>query len=571
MVLDNASLDCAETRRPLRNAFSSRLALLAATRPAREAVRDGRTGEMLTWGGIGAAAHALARAVPARRLVAVCLGDPLRFAETYLAALAAGVCVAPLNPRATPEELERTLAVLGAVDVLVDADSETGEQLSALDMRVWASQRGEVNLLRGRRDGAARVMASGVAEVLATSGTTGAPKRVPLGEAQLLFVAQLIAEHHRLGPLERCYSPLPLFHINAQVVGLLATLVSGAQLIVDDRFRRADTWAIAAEHDATWVNLVPAILAALCDEPPPPDAVAARVRFARSASAPLPLPVLERFVRHTGIGVLETYGLTEAASQVAANPLDAWHRRPGSVGQPVGTAVRVVDEEGVPLPAGALGVVEIAGAGVLDAYLDADGRLIPARQKNGWFQTGDLGRIDDDGFVWLAGRRDDVINRGGELIEPREVEDVLLSHPGVADAAVVARPHPTLGGEPVAFVRAARALDASALEVLVHDLEERCARGLSRFKRPVAIRLVEALPTGSTGKVSRRALAEQLGGTVPAHIQPAAGRRQRALARRAALAPSLGARAGTCASPPATSEQTGSVPGTRSADARVAR
>jgi acyl-CoA synthetase (AMP-forming)/AMP-acid ligase II len=220
------------------------------------------------------------------------------------------------------------------------------------------------------------------------------------------------------------------------------------------------------------------------------------IRFARSASAPLPLAVLKRFEETAGIPVVETYGMTEAASQIAANPVEG-PRRPGSVGKPVGTDVRVA------APAGTVGGVFIRGAGVIDHY-DSPG-YDDRFDDEGWLDTGDLGRFDEEGWLYLVGRADDVVNCGGEKVYPREIEEVLLQDPGVAGAAVVGEEHQVLGQVPVAFVVAADAgPSGEAAEVLVRRLATRCEQQLSKHRRPVAYHVVAQLPQGTNGKLRRR-------------------------------------------------------------------
>jgi acyl-CoA synthetase (AMP-forming)/AMP-acid ligase II len=269
---------------------------------------------------------------------------------------------------------------------------------------------------------------------------------------------------------------------------------------------------VVAEQEVTWLNLVPAIIGVLASVSPPPPGVARRIEFARSASAPLPAATRERFEALTGIGVLETYGMTEAASQIAANPRRQQDRRPGSVGRPVGLELRIVDGSGSPVTPGAVGQVEIRGVSVARAYWAPAGGLSPAHiatDAEGWLATGDLGRTDAEDFVYLVGRVDDVINRGGEKVYPREIEEVLLQDTCVTAAVVIGRPHPTLGEEPVAFIEAAD--DCATNEDLLARLDRRCADELTRFRRPASIQLMAHLPVGPTGKVRsgelRRTLA----------------------------------------------------------------
>jgi acyl-CoA synthetase (AMP-forming)/AMP-acid ligase II len=422
--------------------------------------------------------------------IGLAVADPLGMATAFLAALAAGATVVPLEPAASPVELAVDVASFGLTAIV--SDRVTGGHRDAAGLLrarhdLWLTPAGRVAPARAR--GHARDGDAGASIIMRSSGTTGPRKLIALREAQLLHNARGVVAHHQLTPYDRGYSPLPCSHINALVVGVLSTLVSGGSLVLDERFSRTSFWERARSHDVTWVNLVPAIITILAASPPPDPRVRRRVRFARSASAPLARSVLERFEERCGISVLETYGMTEAAGQITANPIEAAQRRPGSVGKPVGIDVRVVDDGGRPCAAGATGHVEIRGPGVT---------------ATGWLHTGDLGRFDGDGYLWLSGRTGDVINRGGEKVFPGDVENVLLTDPRVTAAAVVARPHPVLGEEPVAFVIAEVPRGDRAR--LAGELACRCRSHLSRFKQPAQITVASALPAGPTGKVRRSVL-----------------------------------------------------------------
>ena len=317
--------------------------------------------------------------------IAVRHADPLEYATALVAIVAAGRVAVPLDPGAPPAEAERVVAVARA--------AATGD--------------------------------SGI--FLCTSGTTGTPKGILLRDEQLTHTAASVVAAHRLTRDDRGYCSLPLFHVNAEVVGLLATLRAGAYLAIDRKFSRRGFWELIAERRITWINAVPAIISILAMDPPAPRP--ARVRFVRSASAPLSLAALERFESQTGVPVIETYGMTEAASMITANPLGA--RKPGSAGRPAGSEVRIEAPDGTSSPAapGDIGRVRIRGGGVIRAY--ASGGRPGAIDGDGWLDTGDLGYLDADGYLFLAGRCDDVINRGGEKIYPREIEEFLLTQPGV--------------------------------------------------------------------------------------------------------------------------------------------
>ncbi|MDA8314910.1 MAG: AMP-binding protein [Actinomycetota bacterium] len=439
--------------------------------------------------------------VPPGATVGIAMSDPLELAVVFLGVLAAGRTAAPFDPSSTDAELAGACLRTGPSLVVAD------RRPPARGRAEWVTMPPGGCFLSGTHSSTIGLLPppgrGGV--VLSTSGTTGAPKVIRLDESQLLHTAMWVARHLELTPADRGFNPLPLFHINAEVVALLATLVAGSTVVLDDRFHRRGFWDAMERRGVTWINAVPAILArlaALEGEERVPE----RVRFARSASAPLPVPVLERFERVTSIPVVETYGMTEAASQITANPLRG-PRKPGSAGVPVGTELRVVTPERSPAPSGDVGNVVIRGPSVIRAYSSPgyEERIDP----DGWLETGDLGYVDDDGYLFLVGRADDVINRGGEKIYPKEVEDVVLDDAAVTAVAVVGWDHEVLGSVPVAYlvVDGVRSWsDEQIAARVVARAHERCGQVLSRSKRPVAYHVVERLPQGATGKVRRTAL-----------------------------------------------------------------
>ncbi|HEX4213218.1 MAG TPA: AMP-binding protein [Candidatus Dormibacteraeota bacterium] len=481
------------------------------SRPAYAVAEDDR---IIRYGDIFSAAQRWEESLAAHRVapghrVALLADDPLTFIASYISLLSAGVTVLPLNPQAAPAQLESHIEMLGA-DLLAT------ERPGSLDVRIpeWvAATEGAVPAQAPIASPRVAGAGSSPAVLLTSSGTTGAPKVVPLDLGQMFHVAGQVVRHHRLSARDRAYSPLPLFHVNAQVMGVIGTMVAGSTLVVDRRFHRTAFWQRMDDWRITWCNTVPAIVAILAREDAPPEHVSARLRFARSASAPLPVPVLRRFEERTGISVLETYGMSEAAGQITANPLDPTLRRPGSVGLPVGTHLRVVDADGQLCQAGEVGSVEISGPAVIDRYLvpgTVEGSR-PACTDGEWLVTGDVGYRDDAGFVFLTARADDVINRSGEKVYPREVEEVLLAHTGVTDAAVVGQDDPVFGQCPVAYVVAGPGVEPA---LLAEQLQEYCLARLERSKRPARLLVVDDLPKGPTGKVSKRILMTEGPGAV---------------------------------------------------------
>jgi acyl-CoA synthetase (AMP-forming)/AMP-acid ligase II len=458
-----------------------------------------------------------------RPVVGLRIAAPEIFCREYLAALAAGVCVVPVDSRCTPAEFDRYAASFRLTHLLSDG-------AEVLDLRAARHLRSK--MLTAPRDSAGErpsfgepdsiVSIVGLADSLdllgepaavlsRTAGSSGAPKLVPLTERQLVAVAARAVEHLGLSASDRGFAAVPLFHVDSQVVGILAALISGGSLAVEDTFEPESFWHRVEATGATWLNLSPATIARLTAVPGPSEKVRQQVRFARSGLEALPLATHSRFWMLTGISVLESYTMTEAAGQVAANPLLAAGRLPGSVGMPVGTKVRIVGASDAVGP-GQPGHVEVHGVGVITSYLPEGrlGPLIEACDADGWLRTGDVGWVDDAGYLFLAGQLADVIEQAEARLYPREIEDVLVSVLGVVEAAVVGRPVATGGELPVAFIATGRDPEAGADEALRQRVADACAAKLVRSKRPFEIVVAESLPLAPTGKVARQQLRKVL-------------------------------------------------------------
>jgi acyl-CoA synthetase (AMP-forming)/AMP-acid ligase II len=420
------------------------------------------------------------------RTVALSVASPIDFARAFLLTLAAERWVAPLDHR-NPGVAARQADIVGA-GLLV---SQHDRALRTFDTQALGAPSAPTP---GGGD------TSGI--VLSSSGTTGTPKVIPISTGQALITAGHVAENLRLTTDDRGFNPLPLFHINAEVVGLLSSLVSGSTLVLADRFHRTGFWQTMAQHSITWINAVPAIVT-LLTELVPGESVPPFTRLVRSASAPLAPSAMRSFEEVTGLPVVETYGMTEAGSQITANPLDG-PRKPGSVGLPVGVELRIADsasaaDDGLRV----VGEVELRGPSVITPAQDHRNAL--RFSPDGWLRTGDLGSIDADGYLFLAGRTDDVINRSGEKIFPRHIEETLLTQTEVTGAAVVGRPDPILGEVPVAYLVLEAEVDVPAvLESVTGLLRDAIVPG----HRPVELFVVGALPVGPTGKVRPRMLRE---------------------------------------------------------------
>jgi acyl-CoA synthetase (AMP-forming)/AMP-acid ligase II len=479
----------------------------AACRGAEEYLADARGPATVSYAGLLDTVIDVERrldvaGLPLGARVVVRLDEPVEYATALVAIIAAGRVAVPLDPGAPDTDVARVLGVARPAGVVYRMDNtvyrtddtgRTGEATRPFDTAEF-----DFDVIDGFDHRPPAGSAGGI--FLCTSGTTGTPKGILLRDEQLAHVASSVVDCHRLTAADRGYCSLPLFHVNAEVVGLLATLRAGAYLALDRKFSRRGFWQLISERDITWINAVPAIISILANEPPPSRPAA--LRFVRSASAPLPLAALERFEGALGVPVVETYGMTEAASMITANPVDG-PRKPGSAGRPASAQVRVELGDGGAARPGEIGRVQIRGAGVITGY-DSGGRpgVIDA---DGWLDTSDLGYLDADGYLFLVGRSDDVINRGGEKIYPREIEEILLAQPGVRSAAVVGVVDAVLGERPVAYV----VTDAGTLAAEVEAaLSEACASRLPRQKRPSEFLIVAEMPLGPTGKISRRRLKD---------------------------------------------------------------
>ena len=342
-----------------------------------------------------------------------------------------------------------------------------------------------------------------IALVLHTSGTTSRPKRVPLRHRNLMASVANIVESYRLGPEDISLCVMPLFHVHGLVASALATLASGGTVAVPRRFTPMMFWPIARQVRPTWFTASPTphqLILMRIEEKRPPGTE--RLRFVRSCSSALSPELMSRMEERFGVPVLEAYGMTEASHQMSSNPLPPDRRIPGSVGRGTGVEIAVLDEGGVLLPSGTAGEVSIRGANVIDGY-ENNPEANALSFTNGWFRTGDLGTLDGDGYLRLLGRIKELINRGGEKIAPREIDEALESHPAVKEAVSFGVPHPTWGEEVAAAV-------VLSVPVPEKDLIAHCRRLLADFKVPKRVYIVESIPRTPTGKVQRRFVAEQL-------------------------------------------------------------
>lgn len=333
-----------------------------------------------------------------------------------------------------------------------------------------------------------------------TSGSTGAPKGVMLDHANLRAMAGMMAERFALTSDDHALLVLPLFHVNSICVTFLSPLSVGGQVTVLERFAPLPFVAALAEYRPTYFSAVPAIFAHLAALPDDVAIHGEQLRFAVCGAAPVTAELLARCEERFGMKIIEGYGLTEGTCASTCNPLDGI-RKPGTVGLTLkGQRVRIVDDAGTDVPVGQRGEVVIAGPTVMRGYL---GRPEATAQtlRDGWLHTGDVGVLDEDGYLRIVDRIKDMIIRGGENIYPKEIESFLATHPAVLESAVVGRPDPVLGEVPIAHV-----VLVPGAQVDADDLIGHCRKGLTKIKVPVSIDVVDALLRNPVGKVDKPAM-----------------------------------------------------------------
>jgi oxalate---CoA ligase len=430
-----------------------------------------------------------------------------------LAITALGAAAAPLNPAYTRSEFGFYLSDITPRLLLIpasgaaaasDAAADTGSTLVAVEPagdgppELTGPAGQALPGLPGLPGQAGQAGPDDVALVLHTSGTTSRPKQVPLRQRNLTATARAIAAHYELSADDVSFCVMPLFHIHGLVASTFAMLAAGGAVVTPRRFTPTRFWPQAREHGATWLSAGPTLHQMILDKAdaagPPPS-----LRFVRSCSSALSPALAQRAEREYAAPMLEAYGMTEASHQMSSNPLPPGPRPAGSVGVPTGTQIRITDKAGAFLPDGSAGEVVIRGPGVMSGYVNNPAATAEAFFGE-WFRTGDRGVLRD-GYLFLEGRIKEMIIRGGENIAPAEIEQVLLSHPAVADAVCFGVPDDKYGE----LVGAAVTLrgDAEIKELTAH-----CRERLAAFKVPARIDVLAQIPRTPTGKVQRRRVAE---------------------------------------------------------------
>lgn len=477
-------------------------------------------GSTLSWDQLHRQVMQLARVLGSLGLgrgdrVAISLPQGSMLALSFLAVASSGTA-APLNPAYLEKDCLFYLGDLNARACLLleGVDSPARTAAGKLNIPVVDVARGLGGKVEFRVTGSvptstnvdAPIEPLDVALVLHTSGTTSRPKQVPLSQQNLMASARHVGAALQLGKSDRCLNVMPLFHIHGLVAGLLSPLAWGGSTVCTPAFAAESFLEWFDRWKPTWFTCVPtmhqAILGAVESRPSP--IASHSLRFIRSSSAALPPIVMSRLEAVFGVPVIESYGMTEAAHQMASNPLPPRVRKPGSVGLAAGPEITILNDQGQSVPTGATGEIAIRGPNVTSGYVNHPTATAEAF-THGWFRTGDQGYLDAEGYLFITGRLKEMINRGGEKVAPREVDEMLLSYPGVRQAVAFAVPHASLGEDMAAAV-----VVESGVTIDEASLRDFALQRLPAFKVPTRIVFVPEIPKGATGKVQRIGLFERL-------------------------------------------------------------
>jgi acyl-CoA synthetase (AMP-forming)/AMP-acid ligase II len=453
--------------------------------------------------------------------VAIVLPNGPEMATAFVS-IACGATTAPLNPAYKQDEFEFYLSDLGAKALLVGQGSDSpavaaahAQDIRVLDLSIDPAKPAGTFSLEPRvaateyqpiDDGLAGP--DDVALVLHTSGTTSRPKIVPLSQSNVCASAGNIQTTLNLESGDVCLNVMPLFHIHGLMAAVLATLGKGASVFAAPGFDALKFFSWLDQANPTWYTAVPTMHQALLTRAKRNREIIdrARLRFIRSSSSSLPPQVLAELEETFGVPVVEAYAMTEASHQMTCNQLPPGQRKPGTVGCAAGPEVAIMHEsETNLLELGETGEIVIRGDNVTSGY-ENNPTANAECFVNGWFRTGDQGVMDEDGYLTITGRLKEIINRGGEKISPREIDDVLMDHAAVQQCVTFAMPHKSLGEEVAAAVVLRDGEDADE-----NDIRSFAGERLATFKVPRKIIILDEIPKGATGKLQRIGLAEKLG------------------------------------------------------------
>ncbi len=452
------------------------------------------------------AGHLRSVGVRAGDRVGLMLPNVPDFAAIYYGILRLGAVVVPMNVLLKERETSFYLGDPEAEAVFAwqDFAAAAGAGASEAGARLIVVAPGEFGALLDAAEPVFDVAPredSDTAVILYTSGTTGTPKGAELTHGNLRRNTEVVQALFGMTGEDVILGSLPLFHSFGQTCSLNAGVRSGAMLTMLPRFEPDKALEIIERDRVTLFMGVPTMYSALLNSPSAQSADAGSLRVCVSGGASLPVELMRSFEQHFGCIILEGYGLSETSPVASFNHPDR-ERKPGSIGTPVeGVEMRVVDDAGEPVSGGEVGEIVIRGHNVMKGYWKRPEATAEAIREGGWFYSGDMARIDEDGCYFIVDRKKDLIIRGGYNVYPREIEEVIYEHAAVAEAAVVGVPHDELGEEVAAFIALKPGAQTSTEELRAHVKDQ-----VAAYKYPRHVWLVDELPKGPTGKILKRSL-----------------------------------------------------------------
>lgn len=467
--------------------------------PKKEAIIDAQTSEHITYEELLFALFAYKKLFgKTRQKIILAAPGGIANSVVWLAVLLYGHYLIPINPDTTEFEFKQiikhhkpTLLITGNSKLVKNANIKT-ISLKACDDIINESKKNRTTSL------SEDTVTDGMV-YLETSGSTGKPKGMTLQASQIVITANNIKNMHELTSEDRGFTPLPFYHVNAPIVSLISTMLAGGTVIIAPKFSASRFWKQIKKYNPTWISVVPTIVAILLKLDTPTFLKRSSIRFFRTASAPLPKINLLLFEKKFGLPLIETYGISEAASTIFMNPLPPKIHKPGSAGLPLLEAKIVNTKKGTNASMDEIGEIYIRGPQIIDHY---EKNRSKKSFKDGWFITGDLGYFDKDGYLFLTGRKKEIIIRGGENIMPREIEEVLSTHPEVTDVAVVGKPDAILGEKVVAFV----VVKNKNMKKITENIKELVISKLAPRKVPAEIFIINTLPRGKLNKIDKKTL-----------------------------------------------------------------
>lgn len=461
--------------------------------------------------------------LPANAAVSIALPNTIEFAVAFMATAFSSFVAAPLNSAYKKAEFEFYIDDLKSALLLVPAGAVKANTPAVQAAREFKAAIAEVKwdnatnaLAFDLKDsGSLRKKAAAtvppppkpdtVALVLHTSGTTGRPKAVPLTHKNMATTITNIINTYKLTPADTSYLVMPLFHVHGLLCGFLGPLGSGGTVIVPEKFSASHFWADFIKYKANWYTAVPTIHQIILKSTVPSPLP--KIRFIRSCSSSLAPATFHALEKALNAPVLEAYAMTEACHQMTSNNLPPGKRKPGTVGVGQGVEVVILDQDGNKMPQGQDGEISIKGPNVTPGYINNPKANAESFTADGYFRTGDQGKLDEDGFVVITGRIKELINRGGEKISPIELDGVMLAHPDVAEAVAFGAPDELYGQIVNAAIVLKSGQDSGDLSQVEASIKEFIGKKLAKFKVPTRIFFTKVMPKTATGKIQRRIIA----------------------------------------------------------------